>query len=476
MSGGDSAPNVVMIVTDQERFDILGCNGSAICQTPSLDALASRGVRFDHAFTPTSLCSPARGSLLTGLFPHSHGVLNNTHDDPAIATELDPSLVTSAKLLRAAGYRTGYVGKWHLGRVLGPDRHDFDDDLSAAYDVALAESDRPLEDVHEAIVGRERMQIAGIDPRPLAETDTYKDTERAIGLLSEYAQNETPFMLRVDYEGPHHPYMPPEPFASMYDPAAIPPWANFIDNDPAKPAAHSRLLRQRGVDGMSWADWQPIISLYYGFMTFIDSEIGRLLAAIDELGLEKDTIVIHTTDHGDMTGSHGGHFNKGPIMYDELYRVPLIVSEPGSLQAGETCSAMVSTLDLMPTIVDLAGVAVPEHLHGRSLVPLLAAPATDDGNRVSVFAEYHGEEWGLYSQRMVRTRDAKLVYSPHGTDELYDLVADPHELNNIIDTEAAEELLNRLERLLIDWMQATNDPLYRWASRILPTAGVSSGD
>lgn len=467
MTDGKSAPNIIMIVTDQERYDILGCNGSKVCQTPNLDGLAERGVRFEHAFTPTALCSPARASLLTGLFPHSHGVLNNVHDDPAIATELDTSHPTWAKTLRETGYRLGYVGKWHVGRSFGPDRHHFHDDLADKYDVALAESDRLLNDVHEATFAEATMQIAGVDPRPVEETDTHLDTDRAIELLSSYTDLDSPFLLRVDYEGPHHPYMPPEPFASLYDPADIAPWENFIDDDPRKPAAQARLLRQRGVEGMTWQEWQPIIALYYGFMTFIDSEIGRLFTALDDLGLADNTIVIHTSDHGDMTGSHGGQFNKGPIMYDELYRVPLIVAEPGTAVAGATCSEMVSTADLMPTIIELADAELPSPVHGQSLVPLLADTSPVGAGRNSVLCEYHGDEWGLYSQRMVRTREAKLVYSPHGSDELYDLVADPHELTNLIDDEAASPLQNELEGLLLDWMQRTDDPLYHWASRLL---------
>jgi len=473
MTDGKGSPNIIMVVTDQERYDILGCNGSQVCQTPNLDGLAARGVRFDHAYTPTALCSPARASLLTGLFPHSHGVLNNVHDDPAIATELDPSHPTWAKTLRETGYQLGYVGKWHLGRSLGPDHHHFHDDLAAGYDVEVAESDRLLDDVHEATFAGSTMQIAGVDPRPIEKTDTHLDTDRAIDLLSSYAELDTPFLLRVDYEGPHHPYMPPEPFASLYDSADIPPWESFIDDDPRKPAAQARLLRQRGVEGMTWEDWQPIVALYYGFMTFIDSEIGRLLTALDELGLAENTIVIHTSDHGDMTGSHGGQFNKGPIMYDELYRVPLIIAEPGSGVAGATCSEMVSTTDLMPTIIELAGAELPAAVHGQSLVPLLADTSPVGAGRASVFSEYHGEEWGLYSQRMVRTREAKFVYSPHGTDELYDLAADPHELVNRIDDEPLQPLQNELEGEMLEWMKRTDDPLYGWASRVL-AGGVAT--
>lgn len=456
-----------MIVTDQERFDALGCNGGTICETPNLDALAREGVRFDRAYTPTALCSPARGSLLTGLFPHAHGVLNNTHDTPAIAPELDADHPTWVRSLRNVGYRLGYVGKWHLGRERGPAHHGFHDDRAIRYDVTLAEADRPLRDPHRVHVGREPMVIAGVDPLPATETDTALNTDNAIELLNTYATLDQPFMLRVDYEGPHHPYMPPEPFASRYDPAAITPWANFVDDDPLKPAAHHRLFRQRGAVGMTWQQWQPIIALYYGFMNFIDAEIGRLLEAVSQLGLDGDTVVIHTSDHGDMTGSHGGHFNKGPIMYEELYHVPLIIRDPRLSTAGQTCTALVSSLDLMPTIIDLAGAETPQN-HGRSLTEFLSAPHLDDPTRTAVFGEYHGEEWGLYSQRMVRTQTGKYVYSPHGTDEFYDLDDDPYELRNAIECEEMWPRIAEHQSLLVEWMNETDDPLYGWARRVLP--------
>lgn len=460
-------PNVLMIVTDQERYDIVGANGSAICQTPNLDGLADAGVRFEHVFVPSALCSPSRASMLTALYPHSHGILNNTHGDDALRTELPAGLWTFPEALATAGYRTGFVGKWHVGRATGPGERGFADVVSVPYSVAQAEDDRALVEPIEVAFRGDRMTIAGIDPRPMEATETWRDTTAAISLLERYAQLDEPFFLRLDYEGPHHPYMPPEPYASMYDPASISPWPNFTEVGATKPAAQRRLLAQRGVEGLKWADWQPIIARYLGFMTFIDAQIGRLLERLRALGLEDTTIVVHTSDHGDMTGSHGGQFNKGPLMYDELYRVPLIIRDGRPAGRRGTASSLVSTLDLGPTILDLAGVPVPGGLHGRSLVPILADPDRTDPGRDAVFGEYHGEEWGLYSQRMVRTKSAKYVYSPHGLDELYDLEQDPHERENRIEDEAFRPLAEALRRRLADWMVATNDPLARWASRVL---------
>lgn len=467
MSPRQGRPSFVMIVTDQERFDVLGCNGSPICRTPALDTLAAGGVRFEQAFAPAALCSPSRASMLTGLYPHAHGLLNNTHGEDALRAELPAEIATFPELLRDAGYRLGFVGKWHVGRASGPEARGFHDVVSAPYDVAQAEDNRALLDPIDAVFPEGRMTIAGIDPRPVEMTDTHVATDQAIALLERYAAAGEPFLLRLDFEGPHHPYMPPEPFASLYDPMAIPPWPSFDEDQAHKPAAQRRLLEQRGVAGLTWSDWQPIVARYFGFMSFVDHEIGRLLEQLERMGIADQTVVVHTSDHGDMTGSHGGQFNKGPLMYDEVYRVPLIVRDGRALRQGQVCSSLVSTMDLAPTILELAGLEVPPGLHGRSLVPLLDDPGRVDPSRDAVFGEYHGEEWGLFSQRMVRTRDAKYVYSPHGTDELYDLATDPYERTNLVEDPLAQDVAVRLRRRLLRWMIETGDPLARWAARVL---------
>ncbi|HYN69460.1 MAG TPA: sulfatase-like hydrolase/transferase [Candidatus Eisenbacteria bacterium] len=472
-------PNILLIVSDQERADVLGCYGSPWRNTPNLDRLAGEGVRFEACIAPTPICSPTRASLLTGLYPHGHGILNNTHEPDAIRTELPLDIPTFPRLLNDAGYRLGYVGKWHIGR-LPPEAYGFHDVVSMHPDIvagtteeSLVVGEPALDDPVYARYPRGRLLIAGIDPRPVEETETRRDGDATIGLLERYAKADAPFFLRVDFEGPHHPYMPPEPFASLVDPAAIPPWPNFEDDCSPKPAAQARLLEQRGVARWSWADWQPVVARYLEFVAFMDSEIGRILDAVDRFGLRDDTVVVHTADHGDMTGSHGGQFNKGPLMYEEVCRVPLIVRHPWIGVIGVR-GGPVGSPALMPTILDLAGVPQPAGLHVESLVPDLAAAgpvavagAAGEPPGRAAFAEYSGEEWGLYTMRMIRTATAKYVYSPHGMDELYDLEADPHELLNRADDPAAASLRRDLREQLRDWMIRTRDPLALWASRVL---------
>lgn len=460
-----------MVVSDQERADALGSYGNPICRTPNLDRLAGEGVRFETCVAPSPICSPCRASLLTGLYPHGHGVVNNTHEPDAIRRELPAELPTFSELLRDGGYRLGYVGKWHLGPG-GPESRGYqdvvglhDNIVASVGEESIVETEPDLLEPVFARYPRGRLLIAGIDPRPVEETETRRDADATIDLLERYASLDEPFFLRVDFEGPHHPYMPPERYAAMYDPSSIPPWPNFDEDAHGKPAAQYRLLEQRGVAGLGWSDWQPIVARYYGFVSFIDAEIGRIVETLERLGLDDDTVVIHTADHGDMTGSHGGQFNKGPLMYDEVCRVPLIVRKGRHATTG-VCRAPVGSLALMPTILDLAGLTPPPGLHVSSLVPYIDDPehaAADD----AAYAEYHGEEWGLYSQRMIRTSTAKYVYSPHGMDELYDLVSDPHERVNLIDAPGYHDVRADLRKRLLDWMTATDDPLALWASRLL---------
>jgi arylsulfatase A-like enzyme len=462
-------PNILMIVSDQERADVLGCYGGP-CSTPVIDRLAADGVRFDVCVAPTAICSPTRASFLTGLYPHGHGILNNTHEPDALRVELAAGVVTWPALLRNAGYRLGYVGKWHVGRGR-PEDFGFHDVVAAkdvvagANDEAIVETEPDLLDPVYARYPHGRLLIAGIDPRPVEASETRRDADAAIELLRRYAGVEGPFCIRLDFEGPHHPYMPPERWAAMYDPRSIPPWPNFDEDVSTKPAAQQRLLEQRGVAGWTWADWQPVVARYFGFVSYIDFEIGRVLDALDSAGLRENTVVIHTADHGDMTGSHGGQFNKGPLMYDEVCRVPLIVRDPRSSARG-VYRAPVGSPALMPTILDLAGVPVPPGLHVSSLVPAIGQPGTAPRGGAA-HAEYHGDEWGLYSMRMIRTETAKYVYSPHGMDEFYDLGDDPFERDNRINDPAYDARRKDLRGRLLRWMVETNDPLALWARRVL---------
>ncbi|MDL5363690.1 sulfatase-like hydrolase/transferase [Halalkalicoccus sp. NIPERK01] len=464
-----SDPNVLFLLTDQERYDLTAPDSPV--ETPAIDRLREEGMVFERAYTPISICSAARASLLTGLYPHNHGMLNNCHEPDAIRPNLPPELPTFGELLSEAGYHTAYVGKWHVGRDQGPgdfgfeyrggaDRHH---DADLAGDFEAYRDDLGVEVDEEDLEGRLYTDtgtlVAATDPVPVEATRPYYIAQQAIERLHEGF--EDPFFLRVDLYGPHHPYVVPEPYASMYDPDEIDPPGSYRETYDGKPAVHEQYLDYRGVRGFDWETWSEAIAKYRGFMTLLDDQVGRILDAAE--GIE-GLCTIHASDHGDFTGNHR-QFNKGPIMYDETYHIPLQVRWPGEIEAGSTCEEFVSLHDLMPTFLDLVGVEIPD-VDGRSIRPLLSGDVPDDWPDAH-FAQYHGDEFGLYSQRMLRTERYKYVHNGPDRNELYDLEADPNELGNLIEHPAYVDVRRDLEARLIERMEAVDDPIAPWTATAL---------
>lgn len=447
-------PNIVMFVADQLRRDALGCYGNTVCRTPNLDRLAEQGTLFDNAFSTSPVCSPARASLLTGLYPHNHGVMINTHIAPAWSRGLSPEVPTFSRIFEEAGYVLDYVGKWHVNQTLGPEAFGF-----ARHSTPRAPN--------KAVPGTELFiefpggrQLAGATSAlPPEEHPTWRLTDAGILALEERTTGDRPFFLRVDVPAPHFANVVPEPYASMYDPSAIPPWPNFGESFVGKPAGHLRKHREWHLEDKDWSWWSRVVAKYYGDVSLIDACVGRLLAAIEDWGLADNTVVIFTTDHGDALGSHR-HFEKAGTMYDEVFRIPLIVRMPrgGSGVAG--VAHFVRLLDLMPTLVELAGAELPSPVDGRSIVPLLCGEHPADWSD-SVYCEHHGEVWGYQSQRMVRTAGWKYVYNPHDLDELYDLQHDAAELSNLAGLPQYADVLQEMKARLIGWNDATAD-MFQW--------------
>lgn len=471
----DGRPNILLILTDQERFDVSAPNGPPV-QTPNIDRIRREGLTFTNAYTPIGLCTSARSSLLSGLYPHSHGMLNNCHESDAIQSNLPKDLTTFGVLLDDAGYTNTYAGKWHVGRDQGPEdfgfrflgggdgHHDSPDPnfFEHQRDFGVTPGEIPIEDaVYTA--NPDASLISGKTTIPKEATRSYYIANKTIEQLQSWSSNGGPYFHRTDFLGPHHPYVVPEPYASMYDPEDITLWSNFSDPYEEKPRIHEQYLSYRGVAELSEAEWREVIAKYFGFVTFIDEQIGRILRAADETRLEVATF--RGSDHGDFTGSHR-QFNKGPMMYEEVYHIPLQLHWPGVVGPDERCTEFVRLLDLMPTFLDMAEVSPPDGIHGRSVLPLLDGKAPEDWPQ-SVFAEFHGDEFGLYSQRMIRTDRYKYIYNVPDIDELYDLEEDPDELMNLVDDERYQEVKTDLRERLYGWMDRTGDGIEEWSRKNL---------
>jgi arylsulfatase A-like enzyme len=281
--------------------------------------------------------------------------------------------------------------------------------------------------------------------------------DHIIRLLEGQAGQEAPFFIRWDPSEPHLPNVVPEPYASLYAPARIPPWPSYPDPLIGKPYIQAQQRRTWGIDGWTWEDWAPIVGRYLGEITLLDAQVGRILDALDRLEMAAETLVVYTVDHGDLCGAHG-MIDKHMVLYDDVTHVPLLMRWPGRIAAGSQCAAFVAhSIDLASTICAAAGVPIPPTFRGQSLLPLMAGG--QENGRADIFSMYHGNQFGLYSQRMVRDRRWKYVWNATAEDELYDLAADPGEVRNLAAMPAYGGELARLRARLVSWMEETRDPL-----------------
>jgi arylsulfatase A-like enzyme len=459
--------NVFLIHCDQLRFDALSVNGHPLVRTPNLDRLAAEGTNFTQAYTPQPVCSPARACLLTGAWASTHGCIAIPGIESYKAA--DPALPMWPGLLKDAGYQLRMVGKYHGEAAGGPTDLGFDEYVSERQygPWRAAQGLPPRPPVDDPTVHRWLGQVdEGVTPEQSRLAWSADHVERMIremaSDISVGGGASGGWVMRWDPSEPHLPCVVPEPFASRVDVGAIEPWPSFGDPLEGKPVIQAQQRRAWEVDGWTWDRFAPVVQRYLGEIELLDAMVGRLLDTLDELGVADQTLVIFSTDHGDFCGGRG-MLDKHYAMYDELMRVPLIVRGP-SVPAGETCDAFVShELDIARTLLEAAGVAVPESFVGQSLKQL--ATDTHPDPRPDIFAQYHGAQFGLYTSRMVRDRRWKYIWNATAVDELYDLEQDPAEWHNRARDPAAVEELARMKRRMLAWLEQVGDPMLNMWTR-----------
>lgn len=448
---------VVVIMTDTQRKDMLGCYGNPDMHTPSLDRLAAEGIRFDRAYTCQPVCGPARAALFTGSFPHANGSWSNL-------MPLGDTVKTVGQRLSDHGVHTAYIGKWHLDGTdyFGNGRCPAGWDPTYWYDMR-----NYLEELPDGQRVRSRLTATNRDGIDAAFTYGHRCSNRAVDFLDKHAGED--FLLVVSYDEPHGPCLCPEPYASMYRGYCLPKTDAVYDNLADKPAHHR--VWSNGLYACLRAEKEaaPICAPdFFGCNSFIDSEIGRVLAAIDSKC--PDALVIYTTDHGDMLTFHGIR-NKGPAMYDDIVNVPFIVRWPGSAPPGTICPHPVSHIDLTATLLDHFSASRPPTVEGASLLPCFRDPTVRVNDRVFIeFGRYetdHDGFGGFQPIRCVFDGRYKLSINLLTTDELYDLDADPHEVHNLILSPDHMAIRDQLHDRLIDWMNSSRDPFrgYYWLNR-----------
>lgn len=458
--GRPRRPNLLLVITDQQRADTIAPGGP--CRTPHLQALAASGTRFERCYAPNPICSPTRASLFTGLYPHAHGITDVTHAVDATQADLTPGTPFWPRLLQGAGYRTGYFGKWHVERSDRLEDFGFD-----AYETELRLTgvqghEGPLSPrVAVQQEGYREFLLAGVHDGAAADAPEARLVDLGIGFLEEAARDpERPWALVVATEAPHDPYLAPRELYERYDPAAIDLPASFRDDLSGRPAVYRRI---RGAwDGLSEQEVREAIACYYATCTLVDVQVGRLLAALEASGQAGDTVVVFCSDHGDYLGAHG-LFLKGVPAFDEAYRVPLVLRGPG-VPVGREVAAPVGLIDLGPTLVRLLlGEDYPAH--GRDLAPHLAPEAIGAdaaGAQAAAapvgeaFAEFHGQRL-RYTQRILWRERWKYVFNGFAEDELYDLEADPSEATNLAGDPAHAATLRAMAARLWGIVRDTDD-------------------
>lgn len=454
-------PNILFLFSDQHRYDAISANGNSVCKTPAIDSLARDGMTFQKAYTTVALCTPARGTVITGLFPHNHGQLANIGNFNGV---FDRQILGKPHLnhyLKAQGYQIGMAGKWHLPEAGNCELWEADEwHTEQEFHRQLRERGIDFEQGRSNV---QRLEWTGkatfCGPSVLKAEDAFETwvADHVISMIDRFTQSDSPFMIHSNFFAPHFPYAVPEPFDKMYDPSKIPMWANFNEMFVNKPTVQQSEMLRWNASHLTWPDWQRAIAAYYGYCTYMDTQIQRILDALDERGLRENTLVVYSADHGDMLGSHR-IFNKGMNGYEETHHIPSFARWPGVIASGSTCSAFTSLADIMPTFLDVAGCVDQPHMDGRSMLPLFKGEVPDDW-RQSIMFEFHGYEPALCSIRAVRTDKWKYIYNPCSEDELYDMETDPGELHNLAPMRGFKHVLRRMKLLMVEWLQATNDSI-----------------
>lgn len=461
--------NVLFFLADQHRSDCIGCYGNDVVRTPNIDRLAQRGIRFDRAFTPAAICTPARACIQTGLTQRKHGLIFNWEFQPFRGGELNLDRRTRmfANDLGDAGWQLAHLGKWHIGDANRPADYGYEGphypgygfpDTHAHYRNYLAQLGLGgFNLLKETRSPRGFLRDALQEGPPEASVPGYL-AHQTIEMLDRFTTSDRPWFVSCNFWGPHQPFRITNPHYDMYDPADCRAWPNFDAPLDDKPRIMQRQIERFDTASMDEAELRQQIARHYGYVTLIDDQIGRVLDKLEALDQLDETLIIYAADHGSGLGSFR-MWDKGFGMYENLWRVPLIFSHP-SLKPGSS-DAFVNLLDLAPTFAALAGLSPRGELDGLSLLPLLAGEAQRVREPRMVF-EHYGHPIPCW-QRMVRFENCKYIYNPTDRDEFYDLADDPWEMRNIID-EVPRQRVQPLRDALREHIHATGDPVRGWSS------------
>ena len=424
----DKRPNVLFVLTDDQRWDCMSCAGHPFLKTPHIDRIANEGARFANAFVTTSLCSPSRASFLSGLYAHTHRVVNNFTDYPQ-------DLPSYPRQLKAAGYETAYIGKWHMGEQSDEARPGFD--YWASHKGQGTYFDTTFN------INGKRGVLKGYY--------TNRVTDLAVDWLKKPRQK--PFLMILGHKAPHGAWVPEPKYEHAFDQVEIKRPATAGDTGPGKGEwVRRRVPTWHGIDGPLYGvkDYSRFVRTYLETILSVDDSVGELYETLRSTGELDNTLVLFAGDNGFLLGEHGAIDKR--TMWEESIRIPVLARYPALIRTPRVIGQMALNIDLCPTVLDVCGLPAPARVHGRSWKGLFENQ--DRGWRRSWYYEYNYEKEFPYTPnvRGVRTDDWKYIHYPNGEGkpdfdkpELYDLKADPLETRNLIDSPEESEKLRELK-------------------------------
>lgn len=472
-------PNILVLCTDQHRFDALGSYGNPVIQTPVIDKLAEDGATFERCYTPSLVCAPARASMLTGKYPHSHGLWAN-----GVALPRRNELL--GRLLTDEGYDCGVVGKLHFATCKDDRTEERFDDGFRVYTWSISPSHPSPDNRYHHWVKANFPELwakqrdappstgapSGHSLLPYEDMPTEAHYSRwiadeTIQFLREDRDSKQPFFFMANFLDPHHPFVAPPEYLDQYRGRELPTPIRPPRPEDDKPPIQTDLSAGRagpppGVLAYSESDIQEIIAAYYAMISLIDDEVGRVLQVLDEMQLADNTLVILTSDHGEMLGDHA-QILKGPLFYEGAARVPLILRWPRHIPAGSRPRQLVGTLDIFATCLSAAGLPQPAESQAVDLLPLAAGSSSADARQWAL-CEYRNSGFPIeppVHATMIRDDRYKLVVH-HGGErprfgELYDLEVDPDETVNRWNRTEYADVRREMTELLLDVLVETEN-------------------
>jgi len=477
-------PNLLCIIADHQAYFGHDRNGEFAYKHPRFEKFADQGVRFRRAYSVSAVCTPTRSSIMTGQYAGTHGLMINT--EYGAAADFRQGQQLYSHYLSKAGYRNGYIGKWHCGHQRLPVDYGIEGWSLPDYG-KVYQSDAYKDYCNRRGLSSPRARIDYNRQHPewkgrtlnLDQPSPFNYFMRGCGVLEgppecheeqfvaqlvieklrEFADCGQPWSLIASFWGPHHPYFPSEPYASMVPPEAIPEYPTYRDRLESKPLRyllHRDMTFENPNVWPDWSIWQTVLARAYGQGYQTDAAVGEILDALEDLGLTDNTLVIWCSDHGDTVASHGGVWDKAATYSEEVGRIPMAVCWPGRTAAGRVSDGLVSNMDITATLLEAAGVEVPPTMHSRSLLPICMDPDGADWPD-HLICEHYGHTADRITQRIIIQGRYKYVAALYDGDELYDLEADPFETRNLIDSKACEAVKQELRGRIVDHIERIGD-------------------